>query len=65
MPSSVIARISYNPETQVLKITYVSGEVYAYYKVPDTLYTDLMQARSKGRFLNKSIKGNYDYKKLT
>ena len=65
MPSTVIARITYNPETQILEITYVSGEVYVYYKVPETTYADLMQARSKGRFLNQVIKGAFDYKKLT
>lgn len=65
MPSTVIARISYNPETQVLEITYVSGEVYAYYNVPDATYTELMKARSKGRFLNQVIKKTFDYKKLT
>ncbi len=65
MPSSVVARIGYNPETLILKITYVSGEIYAYYGVPDDVHARLMQARSKGYFLNKFIKGSFDYKKLT
>lgn len=65
MPSTVIAQISYNPDTRILRITYVSGEVYAYYHVPDMVYADLMKARSKGHFLNTSIKGTYDYKKLS
>jgi hypothetical protein len=65
MPSTVIAQIDYNPDTRILRITYTSGEVYAYYDVPDSIYISLMQSRSKGYFLNKAIKGTYDYKKLT
>lgn len=65
MPSSVIAHIAYDLERQVLQITFVSGSIYAYYKVPDDVFLELMQARSRGSYLNRRIKGNYAYKKLS
>ena len=38
MPSSVIARYSYNTETQVLRVVFVSGMVYDYKNVPEAVY---------------------------
>lgn len=64
MPSTVVARIEYDNESQILKITFLSGAVYAYYNVPDEVYVDLKKARSKGQFLNQHIKDVYDFEKL-
>ena len=64
VPSTVIAHIDYDEEKEVLKVIFLSGAVYAYYKVPADVYTSMKQARSKGQFLNEQIKGNYRFKKL-
>lgn len=54
MPSTVIRSIDYDVDQQVLKITFRSGAVYAYYKVPDEVYIDLMKARSRVDFLTST-----------
>ena len=64
MPSSVIAKHGYNPDTEMLRITYVSGMIYDYLKVPKEVYLEMMTAFSKGTFLNERIKGNYDFKRI-
>ena len=38
MPSSVVSGISYNPETAILRIAFVSGMIYDYKDVPEEIY---------------------------
>ncbi|WP_449437144.1 KTSC domain-containing protein [Pedobacter steynii] len=64
MPSSVIDRILYNKEEQVLTVIFLSGQVYDYKNVPYNTYLSFRAARSKGRYLNKYIKGVYQYENL-
>ena len=64
MPSSVVEHIDYDIETQQLKITFQSGDVYIYYDVPDDVYIQFMQYKSKGFFLNKYIKDHFNYEKI-
>lgn len=64
MPSSVVAGFSYNSETLTLRITYVSGLVYDYLKVPERVYKEMKAYQSKGSFLNHYIKGKYKFRKV-
>lgn len=64
MPSSVVAAFKYNPAHHILRITYVSGKVYDYKNVPETVYNEMKEASSKGTFLNNVIKRNYAFKKV-
>ena len=64
MPSSVVARYSYNSDTQVLRVVFVSGLVYDYKNVPEAVYQAMKAAVSKGTFLNTEIKGKYDFEKV-
>lgn len=64
MPSTVINAFSYDAENRILKVVYVSGAVYNYMDVPETIYQALSKVKSKGTFLNKNIKGRFDYKKI-
>lgn len=64
MPSTVIASIRYDKPKQDLYIRFVSGDLYRYKKVPAEVYENLLHAPSKGIFLNKSIKGNYEFQKI-
>lgn len=49
--SSNIASIGYDPDNQVLEIEFLSGAVYQYYDVPQSVYDGLMAADSHGKFL--------------
>jgi len=57
MPSSVIAAMSYNAETQVLTIVYRGRRgTYSYFDVPPEEYASFCAAPSKGMYLNEMFK---------
>ena len=56
--------MNYDPERLKLRIGYVSGMIYDYLNVPLEVYKEFKRARSKGIYLNKHIKGSYDFKKI-
>jgi hypothetical protein len=64
MPSTVIASASYNIETRILKIKFVSGFVYAYKDVPEEIYNQLRTSKSKGIYFNMHIKDKYFFEKV-
>jgi len=63
MPSSVIAGIKDDKLYHTLRIVYVSGMMYDYKNIPEQIYTPAKTAFSKG-FLNKYIKGKYEFEKV-
>ncbi len=63
MPSSVVAAIRYDASSSTLRVVYVSGAVYDYKNVPEKVYNEMKKASSKGEFLNKEIKPNYEFEK--
>ncbi|AZA87939.1 KTSC domain-containing protein [Chryseobacterium shandongense] len=64
MPSSVINKYLYFPETEILRIIYQSGTVYDYLQVPAEIFERFKTVQSKGRFLNYVIKPKFKYKKV-
>jgi len=64
MPSSVVAEIKYDNVSHALSVVYVSGLVYEYKNVPEEIYAAMKTAFSKGIFLNKYIKGKYEFRKI-
>lgn len=61
--STAIARSGY--ADGALFIKFVSGEWYKYVGVPESLYSQLLAAPSKGKFVNQRIKPFYRVKPLT
>ncbi|MEA2561889.1 MAG: hypothetical protein QOH06_3393 [Acidobacteriota bacterium] len=57
--SSAISSVGYDPKAKVLELEFSSGGVYDYYEVPRKVYTALMSAESKGRFISEQIRGQY------
>ena len=53
----------YNGDTQDLKITYQGGATYTYSGVSLEDAKGLVNAPSKGRYVNQVIKGAYGYTK--
>jgi hypothetical protein len=64
MPSAVISSYVYDREKSVLRVSFVSGLIYEYTGVPESLYIEMKNSFSKGVFLNKKIKGKYQYRKV-
>lgn len=62
--SSNIASIGYDAPSQTLEVEFQGGAIYQYYGVPENMYDQLMQAGSKGRFLNMYIKNAYGYSRV-
>ncbi|MCL2838833.1 MAG: KTSC domain-containing protein [Oscillospiraceae bacterium] len=55
--SSNIYAIGY--ESSTLHIRFHSGGLYAYYNVPQHIYSNLMNASSHGEYFHAHIKGRY------
>lgn len=64
MPSSVIDYFTYNETSHRLRVFFLSGIAYDYMNVPRDKYEKLRHAISKGKFLNKHIKGKYPFEKV-
>lgn len=62
--SSNVRAIGYDSGSQTLEVEFHSGSVYQYYGVPDHLHEQIMQAPSKGRFLNIYIKNSFPYSRV-
>jgi hypothetical protein len=63
--SSNVEAIGYDSGSLELHVRFLkAGETYVYYGVEEWRYQELMQAYSKGTYLNNSIKPNYQYAKL-
>lgn len=63
MPSTVISGFFYNAKSRVLKIVFVSGLIYEYKNVPESIYNAMKASRSKGIYFNQHIKGKFEFEK--
>lgn len=59
LSSTSIRRVKYNQASQLLTVEFNNGGVYSHPKVPQSIFIDLVQAKSVGNFYNKRIKGIY------
>jgi len=54
--------LDFEYQQQVLKITFVDGNVYEYFDVPKEVYRKLINADSPGRFARRHIFNSYVYR---
>ena len=54
--STCITFVDYDFDRQTLRLQYSTGTWYVYHGVPNYVYVGLMQAPSKGRYVNAVIK---------
>lgn len=64
MRSSSIEAAGYDSERQALRVRYAGGSTYDYVAVPGKVFKQLLEADSKGRFVNWSIKPFYRYTRV-
>ena len=62
--SSNLEEVGYDPATRTLQVRFTSGGTYDYADVPTEAYMALIQADSKGRYLQAHIKGQYDVSRV-
>lgn len=54
-----IRSVGFEASSSTLEVEFNSGSVYQYLNVPESEYEGLMNVASKGRYLNRNIKGRY------
>ena len=57
--SSVLLTVGYDGERRLLKVRFRNGRTYYYVDVPEPAHRELLEAESKGKYLNEVIKPNY------
>ena len=60
-----LAVVGYDNEKETLEVAFRSGGVYHYFKVPDNVYQELLQAPSMGIYFRDKIRDHYEYNKVS
>jgi hypothetical protein len=63
--STTLADAAYDPNQQLLRLTFRSRASYGYFDVPIDVYQGLLAAASKGTYFNRHIRGRFRYRRLT
>jgi hypothetical protein len=63
--STAIRFISYDEGSQRLSVTFVTGRLYLYERVPREVYDAFLRAPSRGSFFNSEIRDRYEYRAIT
>ena len=59
--SSNLKDVTYDNKKKELKVIFLNDTHYTYKNVPSILYNNLLRAPSKGKYLNKFVKGKFNY----
>ena len=62
--SSNIKSVGHSGARNVLVVEFLNGSIYLYKNVPVEVYTDMLEATSKGRYFNKHVKGTFECTKV-
>jgi hypothetical protein len=57
--SSAINAIGYDPATKRMKIQFVEGHTYDFCGVPESIFSGLLRAPSKGTYYTDHVRGRY------
>lgn len=62
--SSNIVSVGYDTASETLELEFMSGSVYQYYNVPQSIYDALIAAPSAGKFFTYQIKNAFPYSRV-
>lgn len=62
--SSNIQKVGYDEKTETMRVEFNGGTLYEYFKVPSSVYTELVNAQSIGSYLGKNIRNHYACQKV-
>ncbi|HEY2719181.1 MAG TPA: KTSC domain-containing protein [Solirubrobacteraceae bacterium] len=62
--SSAVAAVGYDRVAEELYVEFVDGDRYAYTPVPNVIWRALLEADSKGRFVNKVLKPHFRVRRV-
>lgn len=60
--SSNVEAIGFDPIGQELYVQFRSGRTYVYIDVPEATYDELMNSDSKGSYISREIRPNYQWR---
>lgn len=63
--SSNLASVGYDRDSSTLEVEFLNGSVYQYFAVPESIFEGILNAPSKGSFLNHYVKkAGYAYTRI-
>ncbi len=62
--SSALDTIEYYDGQQALYVEFDNGSEYIFYAVPRSIYDDMQESPSKGKFFHNKIRGRFKYERL-
>ncbi len=62
--SQTVATVAYDAARELLQLEFCSRAVYLYLGVPQAVHRALLEAPSKGRFFNQTIRGRFSYRRI-
>ncbi|HKY34711.1 MAG TPA: KTSC domain-containing protein [Polyangiaceae bacterium] len=62
--SQSLRSIGYDKRTRTLEVEFKSGSLYRYANVPLAVWSDLLQAQSKGRFFQQHVRDHFPTTRL-
>lgn len=62
--SSNIVSVGYDATSETMEVEFLSGSVYQYYNVPQSVYDAFLAAPSAGQFLAYQIKNAFPYSRV-
>ena len=65
MPSTVIRRFDYRPESCELVVEFVTGRIYVYSNVPEAEVQAMRGAFAKGVYFNRQIRDRYACREIS
>ena len=60
--STTLATVAYDEARERLQLEFCSRAVYLFFGVPPAVHEALLNAPSKGRYFNQTIRGRYPYR---
>jgi hypothetical protein len=64
MPSTVIRRFDYRPESRELEILFTTGRRYIYSEVPKEEFSAFRATFSKGSYFNRQIRDRFPFREV-
>ncbi len=63
--SSRLFSVGYDSINQILEIEFSWGGVYQYHDVPEEVYTNLLEAKSPGKYFERYVnKAGFEFEKV-
>ena len=62
--SSNVRSVKYSPETEEMRVRFLSGGTYIYSDVPEHVYKGMLDTPSKGRYIWSVIRPTYNYRRI-